>query len=145
MPVLVVKYKEGAVKMVTLSKDMEVGVLEIDTQHKELVDRLNALMSMGHDAASKEETQKTIDLLEEYIVKHFADEEELQRKNKYPEYESHKKMHELYIGEFQKLKKEFADNGHSLKFTMDLNNSLINWIVKHIKSADVELGKFLRG
>jgi len=131
--------------MVTLSKDMEVGVLEIDTQHKELVDRLNALMSMGHDAASKEETQKTIDLLEEYIVKHFADEEELQRKNKYPEYESHKKMHELYIGEFQKLKKEFADNGHSLKFTMDLNNSLINWIVKHIKSADVELGKFLRG
>jgi hemerythrin len=123
---------------------MEVGVLEIDAQHKELVDRLNALMSMGHDAASKEETQKTLDLLEEYIVKHFADEEELQRKNKYPEYESHKKMHELYIGEFQKLKKEFADNGHSIKFTMDLNNSLINWIVKHIKSADVELGRFLK-
>ena len=130
--------------MITLSKDMEVGVLEIDTQHMELVNRLNALMSMGHDAASKEETQKTLDLLEEYIVKHFADEEELQRKNKYPEYESHKKMHELYIGEFQKLKKEFADNGHSIKFTMDLNNSLINWIVKHIKSADVELGRFLK-
>jgi hemerythrin len=130
--------------MVTLSKDMEVGVLEIDSQHMELVNRLNALMSMGHDAASKEETQKTMDLLEEYIIKHFADEEELQKKNKYPEYESHKKLHELYIGEFQKLKKEFADNGHSLKFTMDLNNSLINWIVKHIKSADVELGKFLK-
>ena len=130
--------------MVTLSKDMEVGVLEIDSQHMELVNRLNALTSMGHDASSKEETQKTMDLLEEYIVKHFADEEELQRKNKYPEYESHKKLHELYIGEFHKLKKEFADNGHSLKFTMDLNNSLINWIVKHIKSADVELGKFLK-
>jgi hemerythrin len=130
--------------MVTLSKDMEVGVLEIDSQHMELVNRLNALTSMGHDAASKEETQKTLDLLEEYIVKHFADEEELQRKNKYPEYESHKKLHELYIDEFHKLKKEFADNGHSLKFTMDLNNSLINWIVKHIKSADVELGKFLK-
>jgi hemerythrin len=130
--------------MITLSKDMEVGVLEIDTQHMELVNRLNALTSMGHDAVSKDETQKTMDLLEEYIVKHFADEEELQRKNNYPEYESHRKMHQLYIGEFQKLKKEFADNGHSLKFTMDLNNSLINWIVKHIKSADVELGKFLK-
>ena len=128
--------------MITLSKDMEVGVLEIDTQHMELVDRLNALTSMGHDAVSKEETQKTLDLLEEYIVKHFSDEEELQRQNKYPEYEAHKKMHELYINEFQKLKKEFAENGYSLKFTMDLNSSLINWIVKHIKSADVELGKF---
>jgi len=130
--------------MITLSKDMEVGVLEIDTQHMELVDRLNALTSMGHDAVSKEETQKTLDLLEEYIVKHFSDEEELQRQNKYPEYEAHKKMHELYINEFQKLKKEFAENGYSLKFTMDLNSSLINWIVKHIKSADVELGKFLK-
>jgi len=118
--------------------------LEIDTQHKELVDRLNSLTSMGHDSVSNEETQKTLDMLEEYIVKHFAEEEELQRQNKYPEYESHKKLHQIFIGEFQNLKKEFAASGHSLKFTMDLNNSLINWIVKHIKSADVELGKFLK-
>jgi hemerythrin len=130
--------------MITLSKDMEVGILEIDTQHMELVDRLNSLVSMGHEAVSKEETQNTLDMLEEYIVKHFADEEELQRKNNYPEYESHRKLHQLYIAEFQKLKKEFDANGHSIKFTMDLNNSIINWIVKHIKSADVELGKFLK-
>jgi len=130
--------------MVTLSKDMEVGVLEIDTQHMELVNRLNALVSIGHDAASREETQKTLDMLEKYIVKHFTDEEELQRKNNYPEYESHKKMHQVFIDEFEKLKKEFDVNGNSLKFTMDLNNSLINWIVKHIKSADVELGRFLK-
>ena len=123
---------------------MEVGVVEIDAQHMELVNRLNALLSMGHDAASKEESQRTLDMLEEYIIKHFSDEEELQRKNKYPEYESHKKLHQLFIDEFEKLKKEFEANGHSLKFTMDLNNSLINWIVKHIKSADVELGKFLK-
>ena len=130
--------------MLTLSKDMEVGVVEIDAQHMELVNRLNALVSMGHDAASKEESQKTLDMLEEYIIKHFSDEEALQRKNNYPEYESHKKLHQLFIDEFEKLKKEFEANGHSLKFTMDLNNSLINWIVKHIKSADVELGKFLK-
>ena len=130
--------------MINLSKDMQVGVLEIDTQHKELIDRLNSLMSMGHDAASKEETQKTLNMLEEYIIKHFSDEEELQRKNNYPEYEAHRKLHQLYINEFEKLKKEFDANGHSLKFTMDLNNSIINWIVKHIKSADVELGKFLK-
>jgi len=130
--------------MIKLSKDMEVGVLEIDTQHMELINRLNSLTSMGHDAVSKEETQKTLDMVGEYIVKHFADEEELQRKNNYPEYESHRKLHQHYIEEFKKLKEEFDTNGHSLKFTMDLNNSLINWIVKHIKSADVELGKFLK-
>ena len=130
--------------MIQLSKDMEVGVVEIDAQHMELVNRLNALLSMEHNVDSKEESQKTLNMLEEYIIKHFSDEEELQRKNKYPEYESHKKLHQSFIDEFEKLKKEFEVNGHSLKFTMDLNNSLINWIVKHIKSADVELGKFLK-
>ena len=130
--------------MIQLSKDMEVGVVEIDAQHMELVNRLNALLSMEHNVDSKEESQKTLTMLEEYIVKHFSDEEELQRKNKYPEYEAHKKLHQTFIDEFEKLKKEFEANGHSLKFTMDLNNSLINWIVKHIKSADVELGKFLK-
>jgi len=130
--------------MIKLSKDMEVGVAEIDSQHLELVNRLNTLTEMGQDAVSKEETKKTLDMVGEYIVKHFADEEELQKKNNYPEYESHKKLHQHYIEEFKKLEKEFETNGSSLKFTMDLNNSLINWIVKHIKSADVELGKFLK-
>ena len=130
--------------MITMSKDLEVGVLEIDTQHMELINRINSLLAIGHDAVSREETQKTLDMLEEYVVKHFSDEEALQKKNNYPEYESHKKMHQSFIDDFQKLKKEFATSGHSLKFTMDLNNSLINWIVKHIKTADVELGKFLK-
>jgi len=130
--------------MITLSKDMEVGVAEIDAQHKELVDRLNTLTAMGHDAVSDEETKKTIDMVGEYILKHFTDEEKLQRQNNYPEYETHKKLHQHYVDEFKKLKEEFNANGHSLKFTMDLNNSLINWIVKHIKSADVEFGKFLK-
>ena len=130
--------------MIALSKDMEVGVLEIDKQHMELINRLNSLISIEHNVVSMEETQKTLDMLEEYIVKHFTDEEKIQTQNKYPEYESHKKMHQLFINEFHNLKKEFAASGHSLKFTMDLNNSLISWIVKHIKSADVELGKFLK-
>jgi hemerythrin len=130
--------------MLTLSKDMEVGVAKIDSQHKELINRINAITSMGAKSASKEETQKTLDLLGEYIVKHFADEEALQRQSKYPKYEWHRAQHQFYISEFQKLKKEFATNGHSPRFTLDLSNSIINWIVRHIKSVDVELGKFLK-
>lgn len=129
-------------KIITLTKDMEVGVLKIDTQHKELIDRLNAVTAMGVKSVSKEETQKTLDLLGEYIVKHFSDEEALQRQSGYPKYEWHKGQHQIYIAEFQKLKKEFIANGVSAKFTLDLNNSIINWIVRHIKSVDVEFGKY---
>jgi hemerythrin len=127
--------------MIVLTKDMVVGVAKIDRQHKELIDRLNAVISMGAKSVSKEETQKTLDFLGEYIVKHFGDEEILQQQSGYPKYEWHKGQHKFYIDEFQKLKREFAANGVSAKFTLDLNNSVINWIVRHIKTVDVELGK----
>ena len=127
--------------MITLSKDMETGVAKIDAQHRELIDRLNAITSMGAKSVSTEETQKTLKLLGDYIIKHFSDEEVLQKQSGYPKYEWHKAQHQLYIAEFQKLKKEFDADGYSAKFTLDLNNSIINWIVRHIKSVDVEFGK----
>ena len=130
--------------MIALSKSMEVGVSKIDTQHKELIDRINAVSAMGLKAASREETQKTLDLLGAYIIKHFSDEEALQKQSNYSKYEWHKGQHASYIAEFNKLKNEFTANGHSPMFTLTMNNSIINWIVKHIKSADVELGKHLK-
>ena len=127
--------------MITITKDMETGISLIDTQHKELVDRINAVTSMGMKSATREETEITLDLLGDYIVKHFNDEEALQKQSGYTKYEWHKTQHQLYISEFQKLKKEFVTNGHSPKFTLDLSNSIIGWIVKHIKSVDVDFGK----
>jgi hemerythrin len=110
----------------------------------ELVNRINAVTEMGHKSASKEETQKTIDLLEAYVIKHFGDEEALQRQSNYPQYDYHAKQHQIFIREFRDLKKEFAENGNSPRFTLKLNSSLINWVVRHIKTADVELGKYLK-
>jgi hemerythrin len=121
---------------------METGVAKIDEQHKELVRRLNDALSMGTKAVSREETQKTLDFLGEYIVKHFNDEEALQRQCNYSKYEWHKGQHQEYVNDFKKLREEFVANGPSAKFTVNLNVSLTNWIVKHIKSVDVEFGKY---
>lgn len=128
--------------MVTLTKDMEVGVAKIDAQHKELVNRLNMVATMGTKTVTKEEAEKTLDFLGEYIVKHFSDEEVLQCSVGYPKYEWHKGQHRLYIDEFKKLKQEFMANGISSKFILNLHNSIIGWIVRHIKAVDVEFGKF---
>ncbi len=128
--------------MITLSKDMEVGVFKIDEQHRELVSRLNAVTSMGVKSVSVEETKRTLDLLSEYVIKHFGDEEVLQKQSCYPKYEWHKNQHQLYINEIEKLKAEFNANGISAKFTLELNNSIVNWIVKHIKTVDIEFGKY---
>jgi hemerythrin len=123
---------------------MEIGVAKIDEQHRTLVDRLNELVEMGLKSISKEETQKTLDLLGAYVVEHFGDEEALQIQSGYPKYEEHKSLHQQFVNQFILLKKEFDANGNSVKFTMDLNSSIIDWIVRHIKRADVEFGKYYR-
>jgi hemerythrin len=128
--------------MITLLKEMELGVESIDNQHKDLVNRLNTLTSMNIKSISKEETKKTLNLLGEHITKHFSDEEALQVQSEYPEYETHKKLHQLYVLEFNDLKSEFTENGASTKFTSSLNRSIVNWIVNHIKTVDAEFGKY---
>jgi hemerythrin len=121
---------------------MEVGIPKVDEQHRELVDRINQVMSLGVDSVSKEETQKTLNFLGDYIRKHFRDEETLQAQSGYPKYEWHREQHKLYVENFEKLDKEFKQNGASMKFSLDLNNSIVGWIVKHIKSVDKEFGKY---
>jgi hemerythrin len=130
--------------MIALNKEMEVGVPMVDAQHKELVDRLNMLTSMDVKSVSKDETQKMLGLLGDYIVKHFSDEEILQKQSGYPKYDWHKNLHQLYVLEFNKLKKEFTENGVSAKFTSALEKSIIHWIVTHIKDVDVEFGKYYK-
>ncbi|MDR0304692.1 MAG: hemerythrin family protein [Chitinispirillales bacterium] len=128
--------------MITLSKDMEIGVKKVDDQHRELIDRINDVSAMGARSVSNEETQKTIDMLGDYIVKHFGDEEGLQMRCGYPKYEWHKGQHKMLINEYQRIKNEFAQFGPSPKFTLDLSKSIIDWVVRHIKSADVEFGRY---
>ena len=128
--------------MIAITKDMEVGVAKIDEQHKELINRVNSIITMGSKSFSDEETQKTLDLLGTYVVQHFGDEEELQISCHYPRYEWHKAIHQAFIEDFLKLKEEFAKHGASFDFTIELNNRIVSWIVRHIKSVDVEFGEF---
>ena len=124
--------------------DLEIGVGNIDSQHKELFDRIAAVVALGAKSMTKEETDKTINMLGEYIVKHFRDEELLMARHNYPELEKHKVLHAQYIDGFHKLKAEYYANGPSALFTLQLNQSIIEWIVKHIKTADKAFGKFMQ-
>ena len=98
---------------------------------------------LGVKANDKAEIEKALKFLGDYIIKHFSDEEALQRNAGYPKYAWHREQHQLYISEFNKLKTEYRTNGPSVKYALTLNKSIIDWIVKHVRTADVELGKFL--
>ncbi|MCL2753846.1 MAG: bacteriohemerythrin [Defluviitaleaceae bacterium] len=130
--------------MIKFTDDLLVGVGNIDEQHKELFERINAVTALGAKSVSKEVTDKTIKMLGDYIIKHFRDEELLHRQYGYPKADKHKDMHTAYIESYKKLVAEYNANGPSAAFTLQLNKSIVEWIVKHIRSADADFGKFVK-
>jgi hemerythrin len=119
---------------------MLTGIQKIDMQHKELIDRLNRLISLKAD--SDEEVRRMLDFLDGYIVRHFGDEETLQIQSNYPKFERHKSQHQLLADEYQHLRQEFDRVGFSAEFSLKLQNAVVSGIVNHMKLLDVEFGKY---
>ena len=128
--------------MIEITKDLLVGVPIIDEQHKGIIDRLNSITAMGFKSFSKEENEKTIEFLGNYIDSHFKDEEELHLQTNYPKYEWHKALHADFHADFQKLKDDYHKNGTSVQLTTKLQSFIIDWFIKHIKTIDVQFGKY---
>jgi hemerythrin len=111
-----------------------VGIPEIDAQHKvlfELIDRL--------DTAIRERRGSTVclDILAElvdYTKVHFSLEESLMRLAKYPDFDSHKLLHEKLISEVGDLQEKLVSGTTSISF--ELMQFLRTWLTKHIMQSD---------
>ena len=120
-----------------------IGVDKIDAQHKELFDRINALLTAMKNGKGKTEVLSTLDFLEEYVNKHFTDDEEIQKKNNYPRYAIQHQEHEEFREQLKQLRKTFEETGLSTMFVINVQNSMTNWWRKHILELDKDLGSYL--
>ena len=62
----------------------------IDTQHKELIDKINKLLDSCETSKEKTVAVKTLDYLADYTEFHFGEEEKLQAEINYPGIAEHK-------------------------------------------------------
>jgi len=120
-----------------------VGVDKIDNQHKELFDRINKLVTAMKSGKGKDEVINTLDFLEEYVIKHFNDEEELQKQSNYPKYEIQHREHEEFKKGLKDLRKVFETTGISVVFVINVQQRISTWCRKHIIELDKDLGDFL--
>jgi len=124
-------------------KKWSVGIDKIDHQHKELFDRINKLVSAMREGKGKDEVIETLSFLEEYVIKHFNDAEEMQRKSNYPKYDIQHKQHEEFKEELRELRKVFEKAGVSALFVINVQQKMSSWWRKHIRELDRDLGGFL--
>lgn len=124
-------------------ESLSIGVAQIDAQHKELVSRFDRLLTACEAKEGIGALRQMLDFLDEYVVRHFRDEEELQRKNDYPEYELHRKQHESFKEQIRELKNIVEREGAATPHVIQANDILIKWLINHISESDTKIGKHL--
>lgn len=129
------------------SENLVTGNELIDSQHKELIERINKLLDSCEDGNEKLVAIKTLDYLEDYTNFHFSAEEDLQKSIEYPGYEKHKAQHEVFkqtISELQEMLQE--EEGPSAAFVESVEKNVIQWFYTHIEGFDRSVAeyKFMR-
>lgn len=120
------------------------GIGNIDSQHKELFKYLDKFLSSIKDGKGKEEIGNALNFLEDYVIKHFHDEEEIQRQYGYPRIEEQSSQHEHFKNELKQLKLSFEKSGESVLLALNIQNKITSWIKNHISTLDKDLGEFIR-
>ena len=88
---------------ITFEDNLLTGNKTIDTQHKELIERIRNFVFACQDGKSKVNAIKMLDYLDEYTDFHFKEEEALQEKADYPDRDKHHKKHEEFKKTIQEL------------------------------------------
>lgn len=126
------------------SDAMLVGVEEIDSQHKVLIDKFALFLEQYMKLGGNDETRAMVTFLGEYVVDHFANEERLMADSYYPEAEEHLSEHQYFIIQLRAIKAAVGDVGPvDAKRTALVIKTLLEWFIGHIKQTDRRLGSFL--
>ena len=122
----------------------ELGDATVDRQHKGLCEITNRLLmqyDLGKDAATLRETMT---FFVDYAEHHFENEEALQVRVGYPEYEAHKLLHDDFKNTIEKLTQEYLENGSTDFLIKEIRETCMTWLTDHIQNDDMKIGKYLR-
>ena len=128
----------------TWTKDLETGNAIIDTEHKKLIQAADELVTACSQGKGRQEIGKAVDFLSSYTKTHFGHEEELQVKNKYPDYSVHKNWHQGYIKEIENVSAKLKAEGATIALVAEVN-SKVSELLTHIKTFDKKLAQYING
>jgi hemerythrin len=131
--------REGFRVLVQWEKRLEIGVPEIDAQHRELFARVQ-----GFDVALAKgdhvQIARTFAFLREYALVHFAAEEKLMRESSYSRLDVQREQHAKFTERLAELSREHEKNGASFLFRKRAENWILLWLVEHVGTEDARLG-----
>ncbi len=131
-----------AMKTITWSNALSVGVAEIDRQHQNLLSIFNDLVQAAENESSRSVVSEHISKLIAYIDYHFGTEETYMTRFRYPDLHSHRQEHRMFIRKVLSFRRDHAAGKDSL--TEDILAFLSDWLRVHIPEVDMAYSRCFR-
>ena len=135
----------GSKRRVDWTEGLISGNALMDIQHQRIFKLVSDLIGLCEEGNDVEKLYDTLAYLVDYTVQHFTDEEALQIEFDYPDYENHKQIHDEFKVTLNDLVRRYEESGASYELSDDVNNTIIRWLVYHIRHEDRKMGDFIRG
>ncbi|MBF0559883.1 MAG: bacteriohemerythrin, partial [Nitrospirae bacterium] len=118
-----------------------VNIKLIDEQHMQLMKFINDMHRAMQAKKSKDVVGRILNELLDYTTKHFKVEEDWFQQYQYPDYHTHKGIHDDLIRGALEMKTRFEKGDASVN--VELMSFLKNWLSNHILRIDKKYSSFL--
>lgn len=116
---------------------MSVGVPVLDADHQRLIRLLNAFVEALENDEGLMVTDSIFAALGDYVVTHFAREEEILAEAGYADLEPHKAAHRALESKFAELRDSYVLNPDK-RAEKRVEDFLIDWLKSHILKTDMK-------
>ena len=131
-------------KGIAWDDDLLTGNTLVDIQHQRLFAHLGDLVKSCEDGSNVAIVKSSLEILVNYAIRHFADEEALQLEYNYPDLEQHTKMHDEFKETVAGLVDNYKQNGSTSELSNVVNKIIIDLLVNHIMNEDMRLSDHIR-
>ena len=129
-------------KFVQWTRNMDLGINDIDSQHRLLVDYINDLHSAMTNNSSAQEMLGILRKLRDYTSTHFRDEEKHFVHSDYPSIKEHLQIHRDFEAKVNEVEQGIKQG--TITLSMDLLSFLKDWLVEHIMGMDAQYAPYVK-
>ena len=123
--------------LIQWNSDFEIGIDDIDREHRELISDINLLHDEISAGAGPREALGALGDIYKKIADHFAHEEQIMRDTKYMAYAEHKEDHEILLDDLRDIMGQVEDDGSYAR--RRLARDLEYWFTEHFRTHDSRL------
>ncbi|MGI5978698.1 MAG: bacteriohemerythrin [Oscillospiraceae bacterium] len=125
------------------TNDLATGNATIDGEHQKLIKAADDLVEACSQGKGRQVIEDAVVFLVNYTKTHFAHEEELQQKSKFPAYQAHRAWHQGYIKKIEGVAAKLKSDGATIAMVAEVN-AAVSELITHIKTMDVKIAQHIK-